>query len=125
MVQSRSQLFHGESALTRWQKRIWFFSLTLPFSIVYAWLQMICLSTREAARKLGLSASGLSKYIRLGRIPAPAMVKTGGSNVHAWTEDDIERVRKLLPKIANGRKTRYRKKKKPQAKKPLSNKWRK
>jgi hypothetical protein len=29
--------------------------------------------------------------------------------VHDWTEKEIERVRKLLPKIANGRKTRYKK----------------
>jgi hypothetical protein len=29
--------------------------------------------------------------------------------VHDWTEAEIERVRKLLPKIANGRKTRYKK----------------
>ena len=30
--------------------------------------------------------------------------------MHAWTEEEIEAVRKLLPKIANGRKTRYKKK---------------
>jgi hypothetical protein len=30
--------------------------------------------------------------------------------VHLWTERDIERVRKLLPKIKNGRKLRYKKK---------------
>ena len=29
--------------------------------------------------------------------------------IYLWTEDDVERVRKLLPKIANGRKTRYQK----------------
>jgi len=28
---------------------------------------------------------------------------------HIWTEEEIERIRKLLPKIANGRKTRYSK----------------
>jgi len=31
--------------------------------------------------------------------------------LHLWTEADIERVRKLLPKIKNGRKTRYQKQK--------------
>ena len=30
--------------------------------------------------------------------------------MHLWSEADIERVRKLLPKIKNGRKTRYQKK---------------
>jgi len=29
--------------------------------------------------------------------------------LHLWTEKDIERARKLLPKIANGRKTRHQK----------------
>ena len=33
----------------------------------------------------------------------------GGLKVHAWTEAEIEHVRQLLPKIANGRKTRYKK----------------
>lgn len=68
-------------------------------------------STREAAKKLGLSPSGLSKHIRLGKIPAPKMVQTGRFTIHLWTEADIERVRKLLPKIKNGRKTRYQKQK--------------
>ena len=30
--------------------------------------------------------------------------------IHLWTEEEIEHVRKLLPKIANGRKTRHKKK---------------
>jgi len=48
------------------------------------------------------------------------MVSTGATKTHIWTDADIERVRKLLPKIANGRKTRYKKKKnKPQVKKPV------
>jgi len=49
----------------------------------------------------------------------------GGLKVHAWTEEEIEQVRKLLPKIANGRKTRYQKlreKQKAQAKKPVPRK---
>jgi len=71
-------------------------------------------STNEAAKKLGLSPSGLSKYIRMKKVPMPDMVQTGGFTVHLWTEEDIERVRKLLPKIANGRKTRYQKQHKKQ-----------
>lgn len=67
-------------------------------------------STREAAKKLGLSPSGLSKHIRLGKLPEPKMVKTGRFTIHLWTEEEIERVRKLLTKIKNGRKTRYHKK---------------
>jgi len=69
-------------------------------------------STREAAEKLGLSPIALSRYIALRKVPAPEMVKTGRMTLHLWTEQDIERVRRLLPKIANGRKTRHQKHKK-------------
>ena len=69
-------------------------------------------SSQQAARKLGVPATTLSTYITAGKIPAPKSVTTGNITVHLWTEEDIERVRKLLPKIANGRKTRYSKLKK-------------
>lgn len=55
--------------------------------------------------------STLSRYISLKKIPKPQSVTSGGMTVHLWTEEEIENVRKLLPKIANGRKTRYQKKK--------------
>jgi hypothetical protein len=42
-------------------------------------------------------------------VPTPQIIKAGGNTVHLWTEEEIEHVRKLLPKIANGRKTRYQK----------------
>ncbi len=67
-------------------------------------------SSGQVARKLGIGTSTLSKYITRRKIPAPRSVTTGGITVYLWTEEDIERVRKLLPKIANGRKTRYQKK---------------
>ena len=54
----------------------------------------------------------LSRYIAAKKIPEPATIMLGGMRVHSWNENDIERVRKLLPKIANGRKTRYQKKRK-------------
>jgi len=37
------------------------------------------------------------------------MFTSGKMTVHLWTEEEIERARALLPKIANGRKTRYQK----------------
>jgi len=80
---------------------------------------MTSYSSRQAARKLGLLPATLSHYIVTQKIPAPKSVTTGGITVHLWTEADIERVRKLLPKIANGRKTRY-KKNKPQSKAAVS-----
>ena len=67
-------------------------------------------STRYAAKKLGIDPGTLSRYITAGKVPAPKTVEIGGLRVHSWSEADIERVRALLPKIANGRKTRYQKK---------------
>jgi predicted DNA-binding transcriptional regulator AlpA len=66
-------------------------------------------STRQAARKLGIDPTSLSRYIAAGKIPAPKTVEVGNVRLHAWTEEEIEQVRQLLPKIANGRKTRYQK----------------
>jgi predicted site-specific integrase-resolvase len=67
------------------------------------------LSTREAAKSLGVDHSTLANYVVVGKVPAPETVTVGRRIVHMWTEEEIEHVRKLLPKIANGRKTRYQK----------------
>ena len=67
-------------------------------------------STRQAAKKLGLSHTSLVRYIAAGKVPAPKAMNVGRYQVRGWSEADIERVRKILPKIANGRKTRYKKK---------------
>jgi len=74
------------------------------------------LTTRQAAKKLGLDVSTLSRYISRGKIAAPATLEVGALRVHAWTEQEIDRVRALLPKIKNGRKTRYQKQKKTKKK---------
>ena len=67
------------------------------------------LSTREAAKKLGIDHATLSNYLAVGKLPAPETITVGRRIVHMWTESEIEHVRQLLPKIANGRKTRYKK----------------
>ena len=67
-------------------------------------------TTRQVAKQLGIGAKTLSNYIAVKKVPAPKIIKFGNFVVHSWTEEDIEYVRKLLPKIANGRKTRYQKK---------------
>jgi predicted DNA-binding transcriptional regulator AlpA len=67
-------------------------------------------STNQAARKLGIDPMTLSRYIKAKKVPAPKIFEVGGSSLHGWTEEEIENVRKLLPKIANGRKTRHKKK---------------
>jgi predicted DNA-binding transcriptional regulator AlpA len=85
-------------------------------------------STNQVAKKLGIATKSLSRYIAQGKVPAPHIIEVGGSTIHAWTEAEIENVRKLLPKIANGRKTRYQKlreKQKAQAKSPVPHKTRK
>jgi recombinational DNA repair protein RecT len=74
-------------------------------------------STREAAKKLGLSHGTLAHYVAVGKVPSPQMVTTGTTTTHIWSEEQIEETRKLLPKIANGRKTRYTKQKKTAQKK--------
>ena len=79
-------------------------------------------STRQVAKKLGITHATLSRYITAGKVPEPEAVSSGGMTIHLWTETDIERLRELLPKIANGRKTRYQKQKgktqKPQPRTP-------
>jgi excisionase family DNA binding protein len=69
---------------------------------------MATFSTRDAAKQLGLDVSTLSRYISAKKIPAPRTLTTGGITVHIWTQRDIERVRKLLPTLRNGRKLRYK-----------------
>jgi len=71
---------------------------------------MIKLSTREAAKRLGINYDTLANYVAVGKVPSPEIVTVGRRVVHMWTEAEIEHVRQLLPKIANGRKTRYKKK---------------
>ena len=66
-------------------------------------------SSTQAARKLGIPFPTLAHYIRVGKVPQPKSFSSGGLTVHVWTDAEIEHVRQLLPKIANGRKTRYKK----------------
>ena len=56
-------------------------------------------SSREAAKKLGISLMTLQRYIADGNwIKAPRVQKVGGVNVRLWTARDIERARKLMEK---------------------------
>ena len=57
-----------------------------------------------------MSYTAINRYIAANKIPAPPVQRVGATQFRAWTEDDIDRVRKVLPKIANGRKTRHKKK---------------
>jgi predicted site-specific integrase-resolvase len=89
---------------------------------------MITLSTTQAAHKLGIHVDTLAHYVAVGKVPAPHIVQVGKRVVHMWTEEEVESVRQLLPKIANGRKTRYQKlreKQKAPAQKPVPRKTKK
>ena len=76
-------------------------------------------STNQAAKKLRIHTDTLAHYVATGKVPSPEVIIVGKGKrvVHAWSEEEIESVRKLLPKIKNGRKTRYKKKGKPPTKK--------
>ncbi|MBZ5507301.1 MAG: hypothetical protein LAO78_17720 [Acidobacteriia bacterium] len=73
------------------------------------------LTTRDVAKRLGISAAALSRYVTRGKVFQPEMVDIGQLRVHSWKEEDVERLRELLPKIANGRKTRHKKKQSPKS----------
>jgi predicted DNA-binding transcriptional regulator AlpA len=73
-------------------------------------------STRQAAKKLGISYTSMNRYMADEKIPVPPLIEVGSISARLWSEEDIERVRKLLPKIANGRKTRYQKQREAQKK---------
>ena len=85
-------------------------------------------STRQAAKILGIAHTTLAHYIETGKVPAPEAVIPGIRPTHVWTEKEIDHLRHVLPKIANGRKTRYQKsgdKKKTQAVAPALRKTKK
>ncbi len=58
---------------------------------------------------LGIHPITLQRYIGKGVISAPALRTLGGGQFREWTNRDIERVRKQLPKIKNGRRKRKKK----------------
>jgi len=66
-------------------------------------------STREAARRLGLSMATINRYIAAKKIPIPRLTHVGGVRIRLWSDKDIAKVRAVLPKLKNGRKTRYKK----------------
>jgi predicted DNA-binding transcriptional regulator AlpA len=80
------------------------------------------LSTMQVAKKLGMSNATLSRYILMGKVPAPPETMVAGMRLRLWSEGDIERLRNALPKAKNGRKTRYSKLREKQKTQPKSKK---
>ena len=70
---------------------------------------MAKLSTQQVAKILGIGKATLSRHIAASKVPAPPETMAGGMRMRLWSESDIERLKEALPKIANGRKTRYKK----------------
>ncbi len=66
-------------------------------------------SSRQTAKKLAIDLRSLSRYIAAKKISAPKLTRVGGVKVRLWTDEDIAAIRKLLPNIPDGRKTRYQK----------------
>ncbi len=66
-------------------------------------------STGEVAVKLKLNRVTLQRYIAKNLIPVPVLRRVGKGRYREWTASDIERVRKQLPKIKNGRRKRRKK----------------
>jgi len=62
------------------------------------------LSTREAARKLGVTLLTLQRHVSAGTVAAPPLQKIGGVTMRLWTARDIEKARKVLAATRPGRK---------------------
>ncbi len=58
---------------------------------------------------LNLSRMTIHRHITAGTISAPPLKRVGGVRVRLWTRRDVERVRKQLLKIKNGRRKKGRK----------------
>jgi hypothetical protein len=55
-------------------------------------------STREAARKMGVALITLQRHIAKGTITAPKLQTVGGVTVRLWTGKDIAQAREQLRK---------------------------
>lgn len=61
-------------------------------------------STREAAKKLGVTILTLQRHVTAKTFNVPPLRKVGGVSVRLWSNQDIERARKALAGVKRGRK---------------------
>jgi hypothetical protein len=61
-------------------------------------------STREAAKRLGITLLTLQRHVSAGTLNAPPLSKVGGVTVRLWTLREIENARTILADIKPGRK---------------------
>jgi len=62
------------------------------------------LSTRDAAKKLGVTLLTLQRHVSAGTLNAPPLTKVGGVTVRLWTLRDIKNARAILADVKPGRK---------------------
>ena len=62
------------------------------------------LSTREAAKKLGVAYITLHRHVTAKTVKAPPLQNIGGVKIRLWSARDIEKARKVLAGIKPGRK---------------------
>ena len=62
------------------------------------------LSTRDAAKKMGVTLLTLQRHVTAKTVEAPPLQKVGGVTVRLWSPRDIEKARKVLASIKPGRK---------------------
>lgn len=61
-------------------------------------------STREAAKKLGVTVLTLQRHVKAETFEPPPLRKVGGVSVRLWSDRVIERARKALSKVKRGRR---------------------
>jgi hypothetical protein len=61
-------------------------------------------STREAAKKLGVTILTLQRHVKAKTFAAPPLRKVGGVQVRLRRERDVARARKALAGVKRGRK---------------------
>jgi hypothetical protein len=61
-------------------------------------------STREAARRLGISLLTLQRHATAQTVAAPAVQKVGGIKIRLWSDRDIEKAREDFAGTKPGRK---------------------
>ena len=62
------------------------------------------LSTREAAKKLGVAYITLHRHVTAKTVKAPPLQNIGGVKIRLWSARDIEKARKVLAGIKSGPK---------------------
>lgn len=62
------------------------------------------LSTRDAAKKIGVHLLTLQRHVSAKRVDAPPLQRVGGVSVRLWSARDIEKARKVIAGIKPGRK---------------------